>query len=389
VTPLPDRDDPIERCLATSRADATERVLKRLQPYVETETPSRHVSGIITLSQRIEEELDTLGGIVESFDVPELGRNLRVTFHGDRPDLEPALILAHIDTVHPVGSLARMPFTITGDRVAGPGIFDMKAGLAVVVEAFSILAAREQRPRRTVRLLITCDEEIGSHGARELFRACAADAGAALVPEPAMPDGSVKTRRKGVGTYRIEARGRAAHAGIDPDKAVSAIAELAHQITDILTLADHGRGTTINIGTIGGGTASNVIAAHAWASIDTRFAEPDEGERLDRALHARKARLAGATVHVQKNELRPPLVRTAGVVALYEQAREIAAGLGLELGEGGTGGGSDGSLLASWGVPTLDGLGPRGAGAHADDEHILLSDLPFRLALFIQLLREL
>jgi glutamate carboxypeptidase len=204
-----------------------------------------------------------------------------------------------------------------------------------------------------------------------------------------LPDGSVKTRRKGVGTYRIDIHGRAAHAGIEPERAVSAIAELSHQIQTVLQLADHGRGTTINVGEIGGGTASNVVAARAWAAVDLRFAEPEEGERVDRALVSLTPRLQGARVEVKRNELRPPLVRTAGVVALYEQARALAAELGHELGEGATGGGSDGSLVASFGLPVLDGLGPRGGGAHSSDEHIIVSDLPFRLALFVTLLEEI
>jgi glutamate carboxypeptidase len=381
--------DPVERSLGMPRADAIVRVLHRLKSYVEIETPSRHEQNIAALSRGLEEELDAMGGVVEAFHVPGLGRNLRVTFHGENPELEHMLVLTHIDTVHPIGTLAAQPFRIHGDRAEGPGIFDMKAGLALMVEALGLIAARGSRPRRTVRLLITCDEEIGSHSARTLFRDSAADAGAALVPEPALPDGSVKTRRKGVGTYRIDVHGRAAHAGIEPDRAVSAIAELSHQIQTVLQLADHGRGTTINVGEIGGGTASNVVAARAWAAVDLRFAEPEEGERVDRALVSLTPRLQGARVEVKRNELRPPLVRTAGVVALYEQARALAAELGHELGEGATGGGSDGSLVASFGLPVLDGLGPRGGGAHSSDEHIIVSDLPFRLALFVRLLEEI
>lgn len=379
-------NDPIARCLGMSGDDATERVLRRLRPWIETETPSGHVDNIVALSRRIEDELDAIGGVVEAFDAPRLGRNLRVTFHGDQPELEHLLLLGHIDTVHPIGTLQHQPWRVFQDRAEGPGIFDMKGAIAVAVEALACIAGRHLRPRRTVRMLITCDEEIGSHGSRDLIAECAAEAGVAIVPEPALPDGSAKTRRKGVGTYRMEAHGRAAHAGIDPRSAVSATAEIAHQVLACLALADPAMGTTLNIGTIGGGTASNVVAAHAWATIDTRFVEPAEGDRIDRALADLAPRLAGASVKVNRNELRPPLVRTPQVAALYEQAREVAAGLGVVLGEGATGGGSDGSLVAALGVPTLDGLGPRGGGAHAADEHILLSDLPFRVALMVRLL---
>lgn len=372
-----------------NRQDSMPRVLERLRSYVEIETPSGHAQNIARLATVIEEELDAMGGVVEVFDVPDRGRNLRVTFHGDDPTLENLLVLAHIDTVHPVGTLARQPFRVEGERAYGPGIFDMKAGLALVVEAFGLLAAAGRRPRRTVRLLVTCDEEIGSHGSRALFEDAAADAGAALVLEPALSDGSVKTWRKGVGTYRLDVHGRAGHAGTDPGAAVSATAELAHQMIGILALADNTRGSTVNIGMIGGGTASNVVPAYAWATIDTRFVEPEEGDRLDAALHAFEPHLPGARLELTLSELRPPLVRTPGVVALYEQARAIAADMGVSLGEGGTGGGSDGSLVAALGLPVLDGLGPRGGGAHADDEHILIADLPFRLAFYVELLTRL
>ncbi len=379
----------IESALGIAPPHIIQRVLRRVQPWVEAETPSGHEQPLVDLSLRIEDELRALGAGIEAFAVPGLGRNLRATVAGEEPELAPLVILGHLDTVHPIGTLLRQPFRIDGDRAEGPGIFDMKTGVALAVEALAWFHEREQRPRRPVRLILTCDEEIGSHGARALFRQSCEDAAAALVPEPCLADGSVKTRRKGVGTYRVDVHGRAAHAGVEPHKAVSAIAELAGQIMRILDLADHDAGTTINVGLIGGGTASNVVPAHAWATVDTRFVEPAEGDRLDAALLGLGPRLAGSRLEVVRNEMRPPLVRTAGVVALYEEAGEVAAGLGVELGEGSTGGGSDGSLVASWGTPTLDGLGARGGGAHAIDEHIVLSDLPFRLALLVGLLRRL
>jgi glutamate carboxypeptidase len=265
----------------------------------------------------------------------------------------------------------------------------MKAGIALLVEAIAILRVRGTGPRRPLRFLVTCDEEIGSHASRDLIRAAAVGAEAALVPEPSLPDGAVKTRRKGVSTYRLEARGRAAHAGIDPDRAVSAIAEIAHQVLAALAAADPPAGTTVNIGLIQGGTASNVVPAEAWATIDVRFVSSGEGERVDAVLRALRPILPGASIRVELTESRPPLERTDGVVRLYEHARSLAAELGVSLGEGSTGGGSDGSLVATWGLPTLDGLGPRGGGAHAVDEHILLDDLPFRLALLCRLLETL
>ncbi len=204
-----------------------------------------------------------------------------------------------------------------------------------------------------------------------------------------MPGGGVKTQRKGVATYRLETTGEAAHAGIDPGLGISATHELARQMVDVFALADHARGTTVNIGMIGAGTASNVIPAQAWATIDVRIAEPAEGERVHRSLLALQPHDARAGVTARRTENRGPLVRTPGVVALYETARSITAGLGHELGEGATGGGSDGSLAAAAGAAVLDGLGPRGAGAHTLDEHVLVEDLPFRLALLCGLLKTL
>lgn len=382
--------DPIETCIGLTRHAATDRLLDRIGRYVAIESPSRSVVALTRLAAAVAEDAENAGGTVERFDVEALGTNLRISFAGAEPGLASLCVLGHLDTVHPIGTIDVQPFRTIDGRVEGPGVYDMKSGVAIAVEALDRLAATGRRPRRTVRLLFTCDEEIGSHGARELFHEAAADAFAALVPEPSMDGGAVKTRRKGVGTYRIEAFGRAAHAGIEPEKAVSAIAELVGQLVRVLDLADHPRGSTVNIGTVGGGTASNVVPANAWATVDTRFLDPDEGDRLDTALLALGPILTGSRLEVERTEIRPPLVRTPEVAGLFETARELAVGLGvMDLGEGTSGGGSDGSLLASLGLPVLDGLGPQGGGAHSADEHILMSDLPFRLALMMRLMESL
>jgi glutamate carboxypeptidase len=379
----------IEAATGANHDEAIERVMRRLGPYVEIETPSRHATAIATLSRRIESELREAGADVQAFDAPGLGRNLRATVAGALPGLAPLVALAHIDTVHPIGTIEKQPLRCIDGRAEGPGIFDMKAGVALLVEAISILRMRGSGPRRPLRFLVTCDEEIGSHASRALIRDAAVGAEAALVPEPCLPDGAVKTRRKGVSTYRLEARGRAAHAGIEPERAVSAVTEIAHQILTVIGAADASRGTTVNVGLIQGGTASNVVPADAWATIDVRFASVGEGERVDAALRALRPQLTGATVRVELTESRPPLERTDGVVRLYHHARAVAGELGVILPEGSTGGGSDGSLIAALGLPTLDGLGPRGGGAHAVDEHIIVDDLPFRLALLCKLLETL
>jgi glutamate carboxypeptidase len=375
--------------LQAAAADVTASVLARVQRYVEHETPSRAAAEIVALSELVERELTAAGATTRRYDAAGLGRNLLAKVPAQAGDAAPLLVLAHIDTVHPIGTLAVRPFRIDGDRAYGPGAYDMKAGLACVVEALTRLAAAGLRPARPVHVLVTCDEEIGSHSVRERIEAEARAAHAVLVPEPCLPDGGVKTFRKGVVTYRIDARGRAAHAGIEGATAVSAIRALIDAGRAALNLADHGRGTTINIGQIGGGTASNVVAAEAFATVDVRLAEPDEGPRVDSGLRALRASSPEASIRVTLTEDRPPLVRTDAVVRLYEQARTVARELGVDLTEGGSGGGSDGSIAAATGAPTLDGLGPQGAGAHSEDEHVLLSDLTFRVGLMTGLLRSL
>lgn len=368
---------------------AIDRVLARVRRYVEVETPSRAEDALVALSEIIEADLRQVGATVERRPAPGLGRNLLAVVPGEEADADPVVVLAHIDTVHPIGTLAERPFRVEDGRAYGPGVYDMKGGLACVVEALTRLREMGLRPRRTVRLLVTCDEEIGSHSVHADILAEAASAAAVLVPEPCLPDGGVKTFRKGVATYRVEARGRAAHAGIEGATAVSAITTLVGALGEALALADHDRGTTINIGTIGGGTASNVVAAEAWASVDVRLAEAGEAARVHEGLLRLAPAHPEAGLTVALTENRPPLLRSDAVVRLYQQARDVARDLGVDLPEGGSGGGSDGSIAASTGAATLDGLGPQGAGAHAVDEHIVLSDLPFRLAFMTRLLQRL
>jgi glutamate carboxypeptidase len=381
----------IEQYLGMASGTAQERVLNRARRYVEIETPSGHAAAIAALGAVVAADLAACDVRVTVTDVPQHGVNLQAQLAGDgRGNAEaPIVVLAHIDTVHPLGSLAARPFRIDDGRAYGPGIYDMKTGLALTIEALHWLHDRGRRPRRPIELIVTCDEEIGSHSSRAMIEEAARRAAAVLVPEPCLPDGGVKTFRKGVATYQVEARGRAAHAGIDGTLAVSATAELVHALAAALQLADHARGTTINVGLISGGTASNVVAAEARAVVDVRIAEPDEGTRVDAALLALQPRNPQAELSVWQSEERPPLVRTDPVARLYRAASGFAAELGVDLTEGGTGGGSDGSFAGAVGAATLDGLGAQGGGAHADDEHIVIADLPFRLALLATLFERL
>lgn len=380
--------DAVADALGISWDAARERVLARIDAYVRLESPSAHAPLLNAVAARVAEDLVAAGATVELHDAGDLGTNMVASVPGSEP-LPPVLLLAHLDTVHPVGTFAHAGLRIEDGRAYGPGAYDMKGGAALLVEALTLLRERALQPRRPVKFLITCDEEIGSHSSRKLIEQLAREAAAVLVPEPCMPDGGVKTARKGVATYRLETTGRAAHAGVDPGVGVSAAHELARQLIRVFDLADAERGTTLNVGMLGAGSATNVIPGSAWATIDVRIAEPAEGERVHAALTSLAPIDARAGVAVKRTELRPPLVRTPAIALLYEHARTIATSLGAELSEGGTGGGSDGSIAAAEGAAVLDGLGPRGAGAHTLDEHIIIDDLPFRLALLRGLLETL
>lgn len=375
----------IEEVLAESEELATERLLARLRAYVEIETPSRHEEGIRQLAGLIAKHVQDAGGRVALTEAPGFGAHLVANFDG-RTHEAPLVILVHIDTVHPIGTLTTQPFRIVGGRAEGPGIYDMKAGVAVVVEAVHLLKKRGIQPRRPLRIIVTCDEEIGSHSALPILEAHTQGAAAVLVPEPCIEGGKAKTQRKGVLTYQIHVTGRAAHAGTAPTTGVSAIVELVKQIERIYALARPEVGTTVNVGVITGGTASNVIAANASAEIDVRVVDMTEGERVNRELLGLAQIHPEASVSVMQTEGRPPLERNEAVLDLYAKARVLAQELGHEMGEGASGGGSDGSLTAAMGIPTLDGLGCDGGGAHAADEHVLIADLPYRLALFARIL---
>jgi glutamate carboxypeptidase len=296
--------------------------------------------------------------------------------------------VGHLDTVWPVGSLERLPFRVTPEgRAHGPGIFDMKSGVAIVVESLRTIVSRRLATKRPVTLLFTCDEEIGSRTSRPLVEEEAKNAAAALILEPPISGGVVKTGRKGIGTFTVRALGRAAHAGLDPEKGVNAIVELAHQTLRLTGLNDYERGTTVSIGLIEGGSALNVVPACASAKVDVRFWTPEDGERLVAAIRGLAPATAGARVEVSGGINRPPMPRSEKNVALYEHARALAAELGFDLRDEVVGGGSDGNFTAAMGVPTLDGLGVDGAGAHAEHEHIIIDDIPRRAALLTRLMQ--
>jgi glutamate carboxypeptidase len=360
-----------------------------LEELVRLESPSLDKGALDTLATLLAGRLRDLGAAVEIMANPHGGDHVVGRFDR-KSDLRPALVMGHFDTVWPRGTLDRMPFRLDDDgRAFGPGVFDMKASLAIVLAVIAELRQDWASVPRPVWVLLTSDEEIGSPTSRGLIEQLAGECAYALVLEPALPDGGLKTSRKGVGRFRLEVEGKAAHAGVAPQDGRSAIVELAHQILNLETLQDLSAGTTINVGVIEGGTTANVVPARAAAEIDVRVASAPETARILAALGSLVPASEGVTLAMSGSINRPPMERTPAIAALYEQARAIGRPLGLELAEGSTGGGSDGNFTAALGVPTLDGLGARGGGAHADHEHILVDSLTERAGLLLGLLQSL
>jgi glutamate carboxypeptidase len=296
------------------------------------------------------------------------------------------LVLTHIDTVWPVGKIAKMPFYVQGHKLYGPGVLDMKAGLVMVLSALRALHGLNAKPQKKVTVLVNSAEETGSPASTELIRKLARRASLVLCLEPALPGGALKLERKGRVVVRMDIRGRAAHGGT-PEKGVNAIEELAAQIARFKRL--RARETTVNIGLAGGGEKANVVAGSAWAVLDIRFWTAADRDRVLRILRESPPSLRGARIKISVEGTTPPMEMTKASAKLFERAQGIAAGLGLSLKAGKSGGGSDASIAAGLGVPTLDGLGPDGDGLHADHEHILLPSLVERTALLTELLKTL
>ena len=356
-----------------------------VERLVRMESPSTDKAAVDRCGVVVGQILSEAGGMVSSLPQTERGDHVRAEFAGGPGRV---LVLGHFDTVWEVGRIGSMPLREEDGRLYGPGVYDMKASIAVAARAMRILRERSASVPRVV-MLFTTDEEIGSGTSRAAIEDAARDSDAVLVLEPSLPGGAAKTQRKGCGEFTITARGVSAHAGIDPRKGASAIHELAHQIRSLEALQDPERGISVNVGVISGGTRGNVIAERATAVVDVRVPTMSDAARVETAIRALAPINPAVTIEVHGGVERPPLERSAGVARLYEQARQVAASLGHDLEEGGTGGGSDGNFAAALGVPTLDGLGPRGDGAHALHEHVELADLPWRAAFLAALLTRL
>jgi glutamate carboxypeptidase len=364
-------------------------IVELLGELVRRESPSRDKAALDVLGTLLAERLIDLGASVENVPNAVGGDHVLGRFPRNS-DLRPALVLGHFDTVWPRGTLERLPFRVDEDgRAFGPGVFDMKASLAIFLAVIKQLRKSWELLPRPIWVLLTSDEEIGSPTSRGLIEKLASQCAYALVLEPALADGGLKTSRKGVGRFRLEVEGKAAHAGVAPQDGRSAIVGLARQILKLETLQDLAAGTTINVGVIEGGTTPNVVPALASAEIDVRVASQAEESRIVSAFRSLASDMEGIRLTITGSFNRPPMERTPAVSALFEQALEIGRRLNLELTEGSSGGGSDGNFTAAMGVPTLDGLGARGGGAHADDEHVIVASLPERAELLFGLLRFL
>lgn len=368
-------------------------ILSLTRALCEAESPSGDGEGSRAVVSLLVEAASSTGG-VESVEriaaADDYGEHLLVrAFAEGARDERALLILGHTDTVHPRGTLAARPWREDDGKIFAPGVFDMKASCAVALEALRACSVLGLRASRPVALLLTCDEESGSMSGRALVERAARHAECVLVLEPPAPGGRAKTARKGTGLFTLSVEGRAAHAGLEPEKGVSAVLELARQIERVCALAKPELGTTINVGTIAGGTHANVVAAEARADVDVRFTTSDEARRIEEALSALRPFDGRAGLKVAGGINRPPLERTAAVAELYERARRVAAVLDFELGETSVGGASDGNFAAASGATVLDGLGIDGDGAHAAHEHIRADAVVLRGALLAALVATL
>jgi glutamate carboxypeptidase len=378
------------------------KMLAVLQRMVEIESPSDNKAALQRMGRFLAREFESIGGKVTMYSEKDAGDNLKAEFPGGVPGprrvcagwgegsaAKPILLLGHFDTVWPMDTLKTMPWRIDSGRAFGPGVYDMKAGITMMIFALRALQAAGQS-HRPVTVLLDSDEEVGSTTGRPLVEATARNCEAVLVLEPSQgPKGQLKTSRKGVGDVTLRVRGRASHAGVDFEKGRSAIVELARQLLEVVKFTDLSRGITINPGVIQGGTRSNVVAAEAWAAVDLRIARAADAAELEKKFAAIKPFDPDCSLEITGGINRPPMERTEGTVRLFQIAQELGRSIGMDVQESSTGGGSDGNFTSALGIPTLDGLGALGEGAHAPNESIVIGELSQRTALLAGLLQTL
>lgn len=362
-----------------------QRMISRLESYVKTESPTTSKESVDALGRLIANDMTELGAELETFPQSDVGDHILGTWGDGEGGI---LLLTHMDTVHPLGTLAHAPFKRSSGALHGPGILDMKASIALVLTAIEALRKARQLGERRISLLVTSDEETGSKTSRALIEALAENHEVVFCLEPALPEGALKTWRKGILGFELEAHGFAAHAGSEITRGVNAIVEIAMQVPDLLHIAERDDETTLNVGVIHGGTRSNVVPDRCRLRVDVRALSQAEGDRVLSEIHALQPKLDGSKLMVRGGWNRPPMERTAQVIQAFERASLIAGEIGIELLEGGTGGGSDANFVAARGVPVLDGLGVLGRGAHSRDELVELPPLAERTALLAALISE-
>ena len=370
--------------------DVEPKLLDRIRRLVNLESPSDDKRAVDRCAEAVAEMAADRRAGVRRHRQRAFGDILELRFGGTgaaRKKDRPLMLLGHLDTVWPMGTLAKMPFRVAEGRVWGPGTLDMKAGVAMALTAIEILRTigSEHRP---IVMLLNSDEEVGSPVSRAMTEKLAKECAAVFVLEPAQGlAGAYKTARKGVGDYTVRVRGVAAHAGVDFERGHNAIQELAHQLETIRVFTELDRGLTVNPGVIRGGTRTNVVAAEAQAEIDVRIARAKDAARIEKRFRRLRVRDRRCVLEVEGGMNRPPMERSRATVALFRHAQSLAESLGFCLEEAATGGGSDGNFTAAMGVPTLDGMGAVGEGAHASHESVLLKDLVPRTALLAEMIR--
>jgi glutamate carboxypeptidase len=360
-------------------------LLHLLRLLVKMESPTYEKERVDAMGRFVARRMRCLGAKVRRFPQQRAGDHWLATWGKEPGGL---LLLAHMDTVYPLGTLAKMPWRIAQGQAFGPGVLDMKSGLVIALIAIRALRQTRGLPPWRISLLCTSDEETGSRTSRPLIEELARGHDVVFCLEPSLSDGALKTRRKGIGILRLRTRGVAAHAGTEPQKGVNAIMECTHQIQRLIALQRPEAGTTISVGVIRGGTRTNVIPESCLALLDLRAETREEQERIDAALAALQPFLEGSELSIEMDWNRPPMMRTPSIAQAFHRAKSIAERMGITLSEGGTGGGSDANFVAHLGIPVLDGLGAVGGGAHSAGEYVLLGELPRRAALLAALLSE-
>jgi glutamate carboxypeptidase len=356
-----------------------------IRALVETESPSGDEAGSRAVVDLLADAAGSIDSVseIKRVHAPDFGQHVVINAFAPQSANGQFLVVGHTDTVHARGSVEARPWRREAGKIYGPGVFDMKANCALIVEVLRVMDELSLKPRCGITVALTCDEEVGSFSGWPLLEQTAKSANTryAFVMEPPALGGRVKTGRKGTGIYAIKVEGRAAHAGLEPEKGASAILELARQTERLHSLNGSGSGISVNVGVVQGGTRSNVVAAEAHGEIDVRFSTESESRELERLFNNITPIDARTKVFISGGINRPPLERTPAVIELFERARAIATQLEFELGEAQVGGASDGNFLAALGIPVLDGLGICGDGAHAVHEHIEADDIARRGAL--------